>query len=248
MLCFRQNMDHVQQKLVFTTFALEAMKMEANDELKKYKEYIKYQGGLLEVAYQERDEFRKQLQKVLDNLATPNGIVTNCLTRANSSNSESNNSYGSPTDDSFVSSPDSTNMAPAIVRNQPYKNHGSVSITGAVASKEYDLIDDLCRGLALPQTGSLLKVMMNSGPLLSSLLVSGPLPQWKNPPPLQTLKILPFPINASHVGSNMCSTVSLMSLGSGSSWEYQKDNRVRTSAVATGLSGYARVAKRQRFQ
>lgn len=39
----------------------------------------------------------------------------------------------------------------------------------------------------LPQQGRLVQAVMEAGPLLQNLLVAGPLPRWRNPPPSQVL-------------------------------------------------------------
>ncbi|KAJ6323259.1 hypothetical protein OIU77_012980 [Salix suchowensis] len=44
------------------------------------------------------------------------------------------------------------------------------------------VIDYLAQGKVLPQKGKLLQAVMDAGPLLQSLLITGQLPQWRNPP------------------------------------------------------------------
>ncbi|KAK9157901.1 hypothetical protein Scep_004475 [Stephania cephalantha] len=55
-------------------------------------------------------------------------------------------------------------------------------------------IDNLLSGKPLPQQGKLLQAVMEAGTLLQTLLVSGPLPRWRNPPPVQTLQMPPLSI------------------------------------------------------
>ena len=53
------------------------------------------------------------------------------------------------------------------------------------------VIENFVKGKVLPQRGNLLQAVMETGPLLQTLLLAGPLPRWRNPPPLQPFKMLP---------------------------------------------------------
>ncbi|GAV57875.1 DUF1635 domain-containing protein, partial [Cephalotus follicularis] len=183
-----QGIDELNQKLLYTTFELESVKMEATEEMRKHKEDIKHLLNLLKIAYQERDEARDQLQKVLNKFIMPSSPAelhpilpyiqpgspaVVMPTKANSSITESNShSHGSsPVESLFdaVTSPDNIDPATAV-------------------------IDNLVEGKSLPQKGKLLQAVLDAGPLLQTLLVAGPLPQWRNPPPLQTFKFPPVSI------------------------------------------------------
>ncbi|XP_022986908.1 uncharacterized protein LOC111484506 [Cucurbita maxima] len=133
---FQENVEDLKQKLLQTTIELESLKMEANEESIKNKEKVKSLLLLLQAAYEERDEARDQLQKLM-NKFMPTAATElpallhfhpesplNIPTKANSSITESNSlyetynhqSYGSSPADSFfdgVSSPDfsTPNMA-----------------------------------------------------------------------------------------------------------------------------------------
>ncbi|KAJ6299675.1 hypothetical protein OIU76_020619 [Salix suchowensis] len=65
---FEESSDELKQKLVYTTIELESVKAEANEELRKHKEDVKQLINLLKIAYQERDEAKGQLQKLLNKL------------------------------------------------------------------------------------------------------------------------------------------------------------------------------------
>lgn len=144
-----QNVEDMRQKLLQTTLELESLRMEANEESIKNKEKVKSLLLLLQAAYEERDEARDQLQKLMNKFmptaATElpallhhfhSGSPLNIPTKANSSITESNSlyetynyhSYGSSPADSFfdgVSSPDfsTANMADSSkisFVNQPF--------------------------------------------------------------------------------------------------------------------------------
>ncbi|KAL4342645.1 hypothetical protein GQ457_08G001020 [Hibiscus cannabinus] len=51
------------------------------------------------------------------------------------------------------------------------------------------VINDIAKWRTLPQKGKLLQAVTEAGPLLQTLILSGPLPCWRNPPPLQAFKI-----------------------------------------------------------
>lgn len=190
-------MEDMKNRLLCTTLELQSVKMEAGEEMKKYKDYIKHLLGLLKIAYQERDEARDQLHRLFSKLTPPNPSINELSSgpayshgpqpdnypvaaKAISSLTESNNSH-SPVDSFLdaVSSPDSSSL---VFVNQRLNNHIQADPCSGV-------IDDLAKGKALPQKGKLLQAVMEAGPLLQTLLVAGPLPQWRNPPPLKPIRV-----------------------------------------------------------
>ena len=223
-----QNTEDLKQKLLYATLELESSRMAANEEMKKNKESIKQLLQLLKVAYQERDEARDQLQKVLNKamLSTPPEFLTvrpqiqpeSPLikpTKANSSITESNSlsetynhhSHGSPPVDSFfdtVTSPDLSNITMADSSNLAFVNQTFVQEYSGVAKIDQSsvVIDNLVRGKPLPQKGMLLQTVMEAGPLLQTLLVAGPLPRWRNPPTLQPFQIPPVSIKGCETSIN----------------------------------------------
>ncbi|KAJ6895074.1 DUF1635 domain-containing protein [Populus alba x Populus x berolinensis] len=131
---YQESFDELKQKLVYTTIELGSLKVEANEEMRKHKEDVDHLINLLKIAYQERDEAKGQLQKLVNKLITPELLPILPLAqpesplvmpaKANSSITESNSlsdtynhqSHGSSAVDSLldaVSSPDfsSINMA-----------------------------------------------------------------------------------------------------------------------------------------
>nr|GEU97612.1 centromere protein like [Tanacetum cinerariifolium] len=61
---YHENIDELKQKLLFKTRELKAVKADTNKEIKRNSESMKQMLQLLEVACQERDEARDQLQKI----------------------------------------------------------------------------------------------------------------------------------------------------------------------------------------
>lgn len=126
----------------------------------------------------------------------------------------------SPVDSLFdtVTSPDLSNINMAIsssmvTPNQPFPQEFKVSSSNVISSgmssskvissgmTQIDpasaIIDRLAMKKPLPEKGKLLQAVVEAGPLLHTLLVAGSLPQWRNPPPLQSLQIPPICINES---------------------------------------------------
>lgn len=167
--------------------------------------------NLLKTAYQERDEARNQLQKVinynliptttpihhLQEIFVPNPSIT--ITESSSL------SHGSPPVDSFfepVSSPEFSNSKMGYLNNHHnfvqvqdfnYLNM-AVPIEKPMCDPGTVVIDSLAAERVLPQKGKLLQAVLDSGPLLQTILLAGPLPIWRNPPPLQDIKFQPLNI------------------------------------------------------
>lgn len=192
-----QSSDQLRLKLIDTIAELENTR-NVKDELL----------NMLEIAYKERDQAREQLQILVKKLASSNSnmfyevqqnnnnnnVVMFQSTKAKSSITESNSpSHVSSPVDSFieaVSSPEFSNVG-VDSHNKYFFNQTLVHDEVDVASR---VVDSLARGKVLPQKGKLLDAVINAGPLLQNLVLSGPLPTWKNPPPLSSIKIPPFSV------------------------------------------------------
>ncbi|KAG6770763.1 hypothetical protein POTOM_026457 [Populus tomentosa] len=147
--------------------------------------------------------------------------------RGNSSITESNSlsdthnhqSHGSSPVDSFfdaIASPDfcSTDMEESshmgFVSNTFVKEYTKGSISAGLEVPAVPginpadaVIENFVRGKVLPQEGNLLQAVMETGPLLQTLLLAGPLPRWRNPPPLQPFKInLPVSTSNQNAAAN----------------------------------------------
>ncbi|KAI4385535.1 hypothetical protein MLD38_003549 [Melastoma candidum] len=208
-----ESEEELRQKLRLTALELEAARMEAAEEAKNHKDSTLQFLCLLQAAYQERDEARDQLQKILNKLVVvPSGVPTGFSSfspvcppqahvekplliprKANSVLTESSShslSHGSSTMSSFlegVTSPELSNINNAVVDSGDGVGHGSFASN--VLDVGSSIIDDLAKGRSLPQKGKLLQAVTEAGPLLQTLLIAGRLPRWRNPPPLQPLRV-----------------------------------------------------------
>ncbi|KAB5543943.1 hypothetical protein DKX38_012055 [Salix brachista] len=190
----------------------------------------------------------------------PESPISNTTPKANLSVLESNSeafnqlSHCSSSVDSFFdagSSPDFPNKnlegsSTAGLLNQLFvqEQHNWTKFTGLVSpggnSVENDrgiaVIDYLSQGKVLPQKGKLLQAVMDAGPLLQSLLITGQLPQWRNPPPLRTpLSILPNSNRAAFVrqkpyANPICSFLR----ASNSSPSYKMNHSLQFTSNSTG--------------
>ncbi|CAJ2660814.1 unnamed protein product [Trifolium pratense] len=192
---YEESPDQLRQKLIDTMVELEEARNVKNELL-----------NMIEIANKERDQAREQLQNLKKkivpsnntNMFFDNNINNNLVmfhsTKANSSITESNSPshVSSPID--AVSSPEFSNVG--------VDSHNNMSFFKGSISNKFDpvndignaVIDSLVRGKVLPQKGKLLDAVMNAGPLIQNLVLSGPLPNWKNPPPLDSMQIPPFDI------------------------------------------------------
>ncbi|KAK7262418.1 hypothetical protein RJT34_29991 [Clitoria ternatea] len=208
---YHEREQELRQKLVDATLELETMK---NVKAELF--------NLLKMAYQERDEAKCQLQKLMNKLmpSSPNHLqnvfdTQNLLmipsAKANSSITETDSfSHGSPQVDSFfdtVSSPELTNInAVDLNHSMAYLNQQLVQDFNFSASplmvpsekptSDHDtlIIESIAKERALPPKGKLLQAVIDAGPLLQTMLLAGPLPTWRNPPPLQDIKVPPLAI------------------------------------------------------
>ncbi|KAG6629263.1 uncharacterized protein LOC122293416 isoform X2 [Carya illinoinensis] len=196
----QESMDELKQKLFYTTVELESLKREAIEEIRKNKEYVKNLLNLLNIATQERDEARAQLQKLLSKLLPssptelpnifPHVQTESPLvipTKANSSITESNSqsetynhqSHGSSPVDSFfdaVSSPDFSNINAADSSNIGFLNQPSVqkyngSMSTGIASSQINPASDVIDNLVKG------KALPTKGKLLQAVMEAGPLLQ-----------------------------------------------------------------------
>lgn len=133
-----------------------------------------------------------------------NSSITESNSLSETYNPQSHNS--SPVDSLFdaVSSPEFSNFNMADSSNMSFVKqplvqefNGSTDIPTGVATKTdpaNEIIDNFIKGRTWPQKGKLLQAVMDAGPLLQTLLVAGPMPRWRNPPPLLHFKIPPVSI------------------------------------------------------
>uniref|UniRef100_A0A3Q7GNQ2 Uncharacterized protein n=1 Tax=Solanum lycopersicum TaxID=4081 RepID=A0A3Q7GNQ2_SOLLC len=202
---YQESMDEMKQKLLYTSLEVERLNMEASEEKRKNNQLI----HLIKLAYQERDEAKDHLHKLLNKI-NPSQIInidstttTTTTIESNSLSETYNNSSSLSPIESFldvVSSPEQYSTLPLIAQQVDNDDdQGSL------------IIDRLVKGKTLPQQGKFLQAVLESGPLLQTLLVAGPLPRWRNPPQFKPLHIPRVTIkNCEGVMMNNCYGSSLI--------------------------------------
>ncbi|KAI6685684.1 hypothetical protein NL676_031597 [Syzygium grande] len=163
----QEDMEELKEKILCTSLELEAVRTEASEEMKKYKENVKHLLKLLRTAYQERDEARDQLQKMINKLTSqsindisslfsqqkhPDGFLV--PVKANSGVTESSSlsdtynnhhSHGSSPVSSFldaVSSPDLSSINAVDSGNMGFINQPYVQeYSGAMTSGSISLVN-----------------------------------------------------------------------------------------------------------
>lgn len=182
---------------------LESVKMDANEQIKKYRDEVNHLVNLVKLACQERDEARYQFRKLV-----------NKLMASSSSSSSTILSQSQPENILMIAAAKAnSSITESISLSETYNNHPSHgsspvdSLFDSITSPDFSstnnnmadnsLIDNLAKGKTLPEKGKLLQAVMEASPLLQTLLLAGPLPRWRNPPPpLQTYNIPPVSIKA----------------------------------------------------
>ncbi|KAL6967445.1 hypothetical protein U1Q18_033255 [Sarracenia purpurea var. burkii] len=280
---YQESHDELKQKFLYATLELESVRAEANEEMRKNKECVKQLMQLLKIACHERDEARDHLQKLLNKLMPSSVNTLTHLpqidpdsplvkpTKPNSSITESNSlsdtynyhSYGSSPVDSFF---DDVSPSPDLCN---IKNIPDSSNNLAFVNQSFDqgslVIDSIVKGKPLPQKGKLLPAVLEAGPLLQTLLVAGPLPRWRNPPPLQTFHIPPVSIKSHRDNSaiatqkpaanpscvlKLLNSSPFIEMSCGSSEMFSTTPMLNFGSSASGTDAYDYVSagKRQRLQ
>lgn len=151
---------------------------------------------------------------------------------------------------------------------QEYKGSISAGLVPPAVAKIHPadaVIENFVKGKVLPQKGKLLQALMKARPLFQTLLLAGPLPQWRNSPPLQPFNIVPVSMsnqntiaNASSLAQKPLASPSYIELRRGYSQKCSSMLNLASCASSSGLDkGYLLnsgaihqipAGKRQRFQ
>jgi hypothetical protein len=188
-----QSPDQLRQKLIDTTVELEKARNVRYELL-----------NMLEIANKERDQAREQLQVLKKKFVSSNtkmfsdnninNLVMFHSTKANSIITESNTPLQMSSLVEAVSSPELSNVGVDSHNDMCFFKASVNNKCGQVNDVGNAVIDSLIRGKVLPQKGKLLDAVINAGPLIENLVLTGPLPNWNNPPPLNSIEIPPFDI------------------------------------------------------
>ncbi|KAK1299228.1 hypothetical protein QJS10_CPB14g01469 [Acorus calamus] len=171
-----EEIQALRQRLLYATLEKETLRTNAMNELRLKEDCVNQLYRLLKQTTFERDEARQHLLQ-LQHLLLPKTQTTQTQT--------------SPPSDPFV---DLLPLPPSLhfpITSTDSDNHSSYisspvdSIFDVVVSSSApsDHLDRLMNSRPLPEMGKLMQAVADAGPLLKTLLVAGPLPRWRNPPP-----------------------------------------------------------------
>ncbi|KAL9376206.1 hypothetical protein Peur_030326 [Populus x canadensis] len=129
---------------------------------------------------------------------------------------------------------------------QEYKGSISAGLVPPAVAKIHPadaVIENFVKGKVV---GKLLQALMEARPLLQTLLLAGPLPQWRNSPPLQPFNIVPVPVsnqntfaNASSLAQKPLASPSYIELRRGYSQKCSSMLNLASCASSSGLDkGY----------
>ncbi|KAE8687262.1 TOX high mobility group box family member 4-A [Hibiscus syriacus] len=183
---YQESFDELKLELQCTAIELEPVRTEAKEQIKKYRDEVNHLVNLVKLACEERDESQNLVNKLMASSSSPTQLQPyseNLLTiaaKANSSITESN------------SLSDTYNHHHSRGSSSPEDSLFDVVTSPDFWTAEDSVIDNLAKGKILPEKGKLLEAVMEASPLLlQTLLFTGTLPRWRNPPPLQDYKIPP---------------------------------------------------------
>ncbi|XP_009400666.2 uncharacterized protein LOC103984833 [Musa acuminata AAA Group] len=174
--------EELKQALLRTTLELESTRATAKEELRRMESRDLHLSRLLEAATRERDEARHALLLLLLH-HTDRGQPL----QEPKPNLGPNLALDEGTDVAEAAA-----VATAAAEDVDERSNRASS---AVAEVELAAVRR-----ALPEKGRLVEAVMGAGPLLQTLLLAGPLPQWRHPPPdLRSSEIPPVAISLNSI-------------------------------------------------
>ncbi|KAJ4747144.1 enabled-like protein (DUF1635) [Rhynchospora pubera] len=146
--------------LLRTTAELQSTRLAAQEELRRMEAQTLHLTQLLDTATRERDELRRQCHALL--LLLSSNTHPHPTSDAANSTEEDESSNGT--------SPNPVSVQVPIVPSQDVK-------------LEIASLEEMAVKKGLPEKGKLVEAVVAAGPLLQTLLLAGPLPKWRHPPP-----------------------------------------------------------------
>ncbi|XVE61818.1 hypothetical protein DITRI_Ditri06bG0069700 [Diplodiscus trichospermus] len=141
----------------------------------------------------EISELKKLLNKILpSNLAETSSVVSHVQAdnRNQDDSCTDNGISGKLLNASLI---DSSNLVllknPFVQDSNGRTQMGQFSSNGLAVDHASKVIDALVKGKPLPDKGRFLEAVFDTAPLLETLVITGQLPKWRNPPPLLSILI-----------------------------------------------------------
>ncbi|GKV34207.1 hypothetical protein SLEP1_g42604 [Rubroshorea leprosula] len=194
--CYQdEGMEELKHTLLYTTLELETTRVSAKEEIAKREfELIQIQ-DVLSRTIKERDEAQTRCQNLmLEKLILKKQLEQNQQQKVKVNHQDAATLSGISSGSDDESKPLNSNNL--ISSSDP--NRGIVPIPQL--QSEAPLPEEalkLAANRPLPEKGKLLQAVKDAGPLLQTLLLAGPLPQWQHPPPLHPIEIPPVAVAIS---------------------------------------------------
>ncbi|XP_037408760.1 uncharacterized protein LOC119270806 [Triticum dicoccoides] len=176
----QEIVEEVRRRLAAATAELEA----AKEEVRRKEQSIAALVELVRRTAEERDQLQQHLDQLRQHLLLAATTSSSC--------------------DSGASVPTFSPPAALLEASTAVDRSTAIAIDIRSAPVAIDdnrtaaVLEQLAAKRPLPQRGQLLQAVMEAGPLLENLLVAGPVPQWRNPPPVQPI---PSPVISAPSGS-----------------------------------------------
>ncbi|KAI3748218.1 hypothetical protein L6452_11161 [Arctium lappa] len=187
----QKSTEELAQSLWSTTMELEATRIRVQEEIKARDDHLNQLKDLLNHTINERNEARNKYQSLLiDNLLLQqqfhhHGRYNHHQTTAAPPLSGVSSIEDDPITNCGFSSSD---CEESIISSPPIENPLQLQPPPPPPQQEFRFPVVETKGL--PEKGKFLEAVMKAAPLLQNLLLAGPLPHWRHPPPpLDTYKI-----------------------------------------------------------
>ncbi|KAI4385469.1 hypothetical protein MLD38_003491 [Melastoma candidum] len=187
----KDDNEELRHSLLRLTLELETMRAAAREDIRRRDEEILRLRLLHEKAVKEKEEALEKSHKLLlENLL---------LTHRHQQRQGQGQGHGTK---QFVQASEVEDEPPLPSdddNNHGFPSRSSSESNGSIVSSTGSAFLELVPEKQLPEKGKLLQAVVNAGPLLRTLLLAGPLPQWRNPPPpLEPFNISPLSIPSLH--------------------------------------------------
>ncbi|KAK9683869.1 hypothetical protein RND81_10G170700 [Saponaria officinalis] len=190
----------MRQYILQSRMELEATIFGAQEEIMKKEEELLHMKDLLFLTIKERDEAHSRIHKLmLEKVFLQQKLQQNQLIiqqqQHHDEKPQHNQKSANKMTTKTLSSSSSESYDSSIISSSPCTANNNL-ILQPPPPKPLALPPQLVASHGpLPEKGKLLKAVMGAGPLLQTLLLAGPLPQWQHPPPqLESIEIPPLTI------------------------------------------------------
>ncbi|KAI3793791.1 hypothetical protein L1987_36413 [Smallanthus sonchifolius] len=160
-----KSIEELTQSLWLTTMELESTRVRVTEEIRAKDDQLNQLNNILINAINERNEARNKYQSLLlDKLLLQQQFLKQSITTTAPPQSGGSSVELSDCEESIVSSPPVETAAQLLSPTKKF-----------------------------PEKGKFLEAVMKAGPLLQNLLLAGPLPHWRHPPPALDTYQIPSP-------------------------------------------------------